>query len=193
MDCTSVLQMSGVSEGGPLPWRRFGVRQVFESPEVSLAALDIGLPNHERVWLHLVRAPMAVAVVLLDGDRVLLVWRYRFAQERWGWELPGGQVDDDEGAAEAAARELDELTGFGAGRLDHLITYQPLAEIADAERVVMVGRDPLALSTPVGLDAGERAEWVPLADVPGLIAAGLIWNGSTVIGLLSVLAQNVGR
>ena len=34
----------------------------------------------------------------------------------------------------------------------------------------------------------ERAEWVPLASVVGLIAAGEIWNGGSVVGLLHVLA-----
>jgi 8-oxo-dGTP pyrophosphatase MutT (NUDIX family) len=63
-----------------------------------------------------VRLHRAVAVVLLNGqDRVLLVRRYRFVQDRWGWELPGGLVDEDEEPGEAARRELEELTGYRAG------------------------------------------------------------------------------
>lgn len=192
VDWASVLGVDEVSAGDPVPWRRFGERPVYESPEVRLAQIDVGLPTHERIWLHVVRVPMSVAVALIDdSDRVLLLWRYRFIQERWGWELPGGQVDDDEGPAEAAFRELDELTGYRAGSLEHLLTYQPMPELADGERFVMVGRDPTLSGEPVGLDTGARVEWVPMTSVPGLIIDGLIWDGTSIAGLLSLLAKRL--
>jgi hypothetical protein len=31
-------------------------------------------------------------------------------------------------------------------------------------------------------------EWVPLADVPGLIDSGAIWNSGSLVGLLKLLA-----
>ena len=34
-------------------------------------------------------------------------------------------------------------------------------------------------------------EWVPLASVPGLIAAGEIWNSGTLVALLRLLAAPV--
>jgi len=191
LDCTSVLDVAEVAgDDGQVLWRTFGERVVYESPEVCLAEVDVSLPTRERVWLHVLRLPLSVAVVLLDGDdRVLLVRRYRFVHERWGWELPGGQVDEDEDPAEAAVRELEELTGYRAAQLDHLVTFEPIAEIADGERVVFIGREPHLVGEPVGLDDSERVEWVPLVSVPGLIADGQVWNGASVVGLLSVLAR----
>lgn len=184
--------MSDVSAGDPVPWRRLGERPVYESPEVRLAQVEVGLPTGEQVWLDVVRVPMSVAVALLDdSDRVLLLWRYRFIAERWGWELPGGQVDDDEGPAGAAFRELEELTGYRAGTLEHLLAYQAMPEVADGERFVMVGREPILSGEPVGLDAGARVEWVPLTSVPGLIIDGLIWDGTAIAGLLSLLARRL--
>ena len=68
--------------------------------------MDVELPDGERVWEHVVRLPQAALMALLDDQRrVLLVWRHRFVPDMWGWELPGGQVDEDEDPAEAAARE----------------------------------------------------------------------------------------
>lgn len=170
-------------------WRTFGERAIYEAPGVQLGQVDVGLPSRERVWLDVVRLPRAVAVALVDEqDQVLLVWRYRFVQGRWGWELPGGLVDEDEELGEAAVQELEEQTGYRAGQLEHLIAFQPVAEVVDGERVVFMGRDAQRIVEPVSADV-ERVEWVPLASVPGLIAAGQIWNAASVIGLLSVAQQ----
>ena len=98
-------------------------------------------------------------------------------------------MDEGEEPREAAVRELEEQTGYRAGQLEHLITFQPVAEVADAERVVFAGRDGEHVGEPVSSEGIERAEWVPLESVPGLIAAEQIWNGSSVVGLLSVLAR----
>lgn len=171
-------------------WRTFGERVIYESPEVRLGQVDVGLPSRERIWHHVVRLHRAVGVVLLDGQgRVLLTWRHRVIQDRWGWELPGGLVDEDEDAGSAAARELEEQTGYRAGQLEHLITFQPVAEAADAERVVFLGRDAQRVGEPVNSEGIARVEWVALESVPELIGARKIWNAASIVGLLSVLAQ----
>ena len=167
-------------------WRTFGERAIYESPEIWLGEVDVGLPDGERIWRHAVRLHRTAAVVLTDGqERVMLVWRHRFVQDRWGWELPGGLVDEDE----AAARELEEQTGYGAGQLVPLIRFQPMAETADSEHVVFVGRDAEQIGQAIADEGIGRAEWVPLASVPGLISAGHVWNSASVVGLLQFLAQ----
>lgn len=60
-------------------------------------------------------------VLVDDQDRVLLLWRHRFVQDRWGWELPGRLIDEGEESSETAARELEKQTGYQAGRVEHLI------------------------------------------------------------------------
>jgi 8-oxo-dGTP pyrophosphatase MutT (NUDIX family) len=145
-------------------WRTFGEHVVYESPEVWLGQVDVGLPSRERIWHHVVRLHRAVAVALLDGQgRVLLNRRHRFIQGQWGWELPGGLVDEGEEPSETVARELEEQTGYRAGQLEHLITFQPVAEAADAERVVFVGLDAQQVGEPVSSEGIARVEWVPLA------------------------------
>ena len=118
-----------------------------------------------------------------------LLWRHRFVSDRWGWELPGGLIDTDEEPAEAATRELEEEAGYRAGQIEHLITFQPLAGMVDSEHVVFVGRNPERIGEPISLSESEHAEWVPLASVPGLIAAGKIWNSGSLVGLLHLLAD----
>src|ERR1700753_2127454 len=92
-------------------WRTFGERSVYDSAWVRVEQIDVELPSGERYWHEVVRLHRAAMMVLLDDqDRVLLLWRHRVAQDRWGWELPGGLVDDGEEPADAAVRELEEET-----------------------------------------------------------------------------------
>src|SRR5712692_3447893 len=96
-------------------------------------------------------------------------------------------VDEGEEPIEAAARELEEQTGYGAGQLVPLISFQAMAETADSEHVVFAGRDSKQIGQAVADEGIGRAEWVPLASVPGLISAGQVWNSASVVGLLQFL------
>jgi 8-oxo-dGTP pyrophosphatase MutT (NUDIX family) len=135
--------------GGSSRWKTFGERVIYDNPWVWLGQVDVELPDGERFWHHVVRLHRAAMMVLLDDqDRVLLLWRHRFVQDRWGWELPGGLIDEGEEPAETAARELEEETGYLAARVEHLITFQPIVGMVDSEHVVFTGRDAEKIGEP---------------------------------------------
>ena len=170
-------------------WKTFGERTIYDNPWVWLGQIDVELPGGERFWHHVVRLPRATVIVLLDDQqRVLLMWRHRFVQDRWGWELPGGLIDEGEEPSETAARELEEETGYRAGRVEHLVMFQPMVGMVDSEHVVFVGRDPEKVGEPTDVNEVARLEWVPLASIPGLAAEGKIWSAGTLVGLLQLIA-----
>jgi len=117
-----------------------------------------------------------------------LVRRHRFIADGWGWELPGGLVDEDEEPSEAALREVEDTTGYRPERLEHLITFRPLAETVDCQQVVFVSRQPERIGEATAASAG--IEWVPLASVPGFIDAGQIWQAVTLVALLRLLTMD---
>ena len=55
-----------------------------------------------------------------------MMWRYRFVPEQWGWELPGGIVDEGEDARQTALREVvgrDRLAPGVSGARRHLSAH----------------------------------------------------------------------
>nr|WP_309751505.1 NUDIX hydrolase [Novosphingobium sp.] len=79
-------------------------------------------------WEYVTRARgirAAVIVAIDDADHVLLVEQYRVPLQRLCLELPAGLIGDDDGgegedALDAAARELEEETGYRAARIESL-------------------------------------------------------------------------
>lgn len=95
----------------------------------------------KRFEHHVVRLfRVAVTAVIDDQDRVLMLWRYRFVPEQWGWELPGGIVDADEDAATTAARETEEETGWRRGPVKHVVSFQPMIGMVDSPHEIFVTR-----------------------------------------------------
>ena len=184
----SVLAVTGAMGGEPGRWRTLGEREIYRSPYTWLGQMDVELPVGERFWHDVIRLHRAAAMVLVDdADRVLMLWRHRFVMDQWGWELPGGLVDEDEEPAEAAQRELEEETGYRAGQVEQLIAFQPRAGTIDGELFAFVGRDPERIGEPTEVNEVSRLEWVPLASVPQMITAGDIWNAGSLVPLLRFL------
>ena len=164
----------------------FGERVIYDNTWVQLGEIDVELPGGERFWHHVVRLHRAAMMVLLDEqDRVSAAVASSADSGSVVWELPGGLVDDDEEPADAAVRELEEETGYRAGRVEHLITFEPMVGTVDSGHFVYVGRDPQHVGEPTETNEEvARMEWVPLGSVPGLIAAGDIWNSGALVALM---------
>ncbi len=57
----------------------------------------------------------------------------------------------------------------------------------DSERFAYIGREPERVGEPTEVNEAARMEWVPLASVPDLIAAGEIWESGALVALQRVL------
>ncbi|MFI5069061.1 MAG: hypothetical protein ACHP9Z_34480, partial [Streptosporangiales bacterium] len=70
------------------------------------------------------------------------------------------------------------------GRVERLITFQPMGETLDCEHALFVGREPERVGGPV---EAARVDWVPLGSVPQLITEGQIWSAATLVALMRLL------
>jgi 8-oxo-dGTP pyrophosphatase MutT (NUDIX family) len=187
--------VTNTPEAGLSRWRTFGERTIYDDPPwVWLGQVDVEIPGRDRFWHHVVRLPRAAVMLLVDDqERALMLWRHRFAVDRWGWELPSGLIDDNEQPEETAIRELEEETGYRAGRVEPLVTFQPTVGMVDSENSIFIGYEPEKVAEPVDVTEADRIEWVPLKSVSQLIKEGQIVNAGTLIGLWGYLATRAIR
>jgi ADP-ribose pyrophosphatase YjhB (NUDIX family) len=175
----------GDSAGG---FRVLGGRLVYDGPEVRVDQVDLGFPDGDRLGWDVVRLPRWASVIVADEHgRVLLVRRYGLARDRWGWELPGGVVEEDEEPCETVARELEEVGGCRAGELALVMSCRLDPRWVDGEHLIFAVQGVESVPDAAGNDGTVEVEWVPARSVRQLIASGEIWAAGTLIGLLAAL------
>ncbi|MFJ8730339.1 NUDIX domain-containing protein [Streptomyces bauhiniae] len=174
---------------GVEPWKIHSQRNLYDNRWVKLQLWDVEPPGVERFEHHVVKLQhVAITAVLDNRDRVLMMWRYRFVPGRFGWELPGGIVDQGETPADAALREVVEETGWRPSSLEHVVTYQPMVGMVDSPHEIFVAHGAEKVGEPTDLEEAGHIEWVPLSDVPGLMARGELLGSGTLVALLHILA-----
>ena len=137
-------------------------RRVQRGAQFELITERVDLPNGRSVLLDLLKHPGAAAVVpFLDDGRVLLIRQYRFAASGFLLEIPAGKLAADEAPELCAARELEEETGYRAGRLDTLGAIWPSPGFTD-EKIHLFAAYDLRLAEQ-HLEADEIIELVPIA------------------------------
>src|SRR5262245_13040634 len=170
-------------------WTVHGERALYESEWMSLFLADVELPDGHRFEHHVLRIPReAAATVVHDPERgLLLLWRHRFITDSWGWEIPGGRIDEGETPEQAAARETLEETGWRVGPLRPIGAYHPLAGAVEQRFHVFLARGAEHVGDPLDTFEAERVEWVPVARVRELVRAGEVSDGYSLTGLLWAL------
>jgi 8-oxo-dGTP pyrophosphatase MutT (NUDIX family) len=181
------LYRDGVAD--PKPWRIHGEQTIYNNRWVKLDLVNVEPPGVEPFDHHVVHLPrVAVAAVIDDADRVLMMWRYRFVPGAYGWELPGGIVEPGEDAAKTAAREVEEETGWRPHDLRHVVTFEPMIGMVDSPHGVFIGRGATRVGDPIEIEEAGRVDWIPLVNVPGMLARGELAGSGTLVALLHILA-----
>jgi ADP-ribose pyrophosphatase len=178
---------------------RVSTRRVYTGRVLNLDVDTVRFPNGTVGELEMIRHPGASAVVPFlsdptgDDPQVLLIRQYRYAAERYLYEVPAGRLDPGESPADCARRELREETGCQAQGVEHLFTMYTTPGFTDEKIHVFMA---------VGLTRGEVAreadefievETMPLSRALGLVERGEIQDAKTALALMYAAGFRAGR
>jgi len=160
---------------------------MYEGRIVRLRVGEVSLDNGARAYREVVEHPGGVCVVPFTGHSVILVRQFRIALGKYILEAPAGKIEPGDIAVERAERELEEETGYRAGRM------LPIGEVYStvgfcSEKIHLFLAIDLE-KTEQRLEEEERIELVevPMAEVRKRLREHRFEDGKTVIGLYALL------
>ena len=154
-------------------------KTVYDGKILTLNVDEVLLPDGSRSFREYIRHSGGAAILLVENNSVLLVKQFRYAYGKEIYEIPAGKINNGEDGAAAAARELEEETGYRA-MLVHALDIYPspgytdeIIQIYFSQKYEYVGRK---------LDEGEflDCQFVQIDKVLKMIESGEICDAKTV-------------
>lgn len=170
------------------PIRVESSRTIYQGRVFSLTIDRVTLPSGHTVDMDIVRHPGSVVLLPMPApDRIILIRQFRYALNRWIWEVPAGSLKPGEDPTLAAARECEEEIGLVPKTLERLRAFYPTPGFCDEEMVFYRCSDlrPPAPDSTAQQDDDEDLEprTFTLTDARALIDSGEIVDMKTVVGL----------
>jgi ADP-ribose pyrophosphatase len=163
---------------------------VYAGKAVDFRADTVRLPHGGTAVREYLDHPGAVAVVAVAGGPasdpdLLFVRQYRYPVQEVTYEIPAGKLDRGERPSSCVRRELEEETGWRAGRVRKMLSYWPTPAFAN-ELIHIFTADGLRPGR-FKPDEDEFLEPVRLRLSRGLemVRRGAIRDSKTVIALLA--------
>ena len=160
-------------------------RAVHQGRAFSTSQDRVRLPHGREATMDVVRhSASAILVPMPDLGRVILVRQYRYAVDRWIWELPAGNVEPGEDPEAAARRECAEETGWSAETVERIGAFYPSPGYCD-EVMIFYRLTGLTAASGLALDADEVLEprTFTLDEARRMIAEGPVADMKTALGL----------
>lgn len=152
----------------------------------------VQLPNGRETTLDIVRHRGSVVLLpMTDTDHIVLIRQYRYALDRWIWEVPAGSLDPGEEPAVAAARECGEEIGLLPRTVTFLGAWYPspgfVTEVMNFYRLEhLEPPDPNGPAIHLDEDEDIRVKVFSLTDARAMVKSGEIIDMKTAWGLTLV-------
>ena len=160
--------------------------RIFDGKVFAIDRDRVRMPNGREVIVDVVRHPRSVVLVPVpEPGHVVLIRQYRYAVDKYLWELPAGSVDAGEEPEAAARRECHEEIGQLPETVVRLAAMLPTPGYCDEE---MLFFRVSGLSVPeeaAALDEDEDIEprTFTIRDAREMVRRGEITDMKTVVGL----------
>ncbi len=169
------------------PWKTIKSKLVFDNKWCRVRQDEVELPSGEIVDDYFINVrPDIVLILAITCDRnVVFVRQYRHGVGEILLELPGGGFNSmEEDSLQAAARELEEETGYVS---DHMVSLATLYDnpVKDTNTIHLIMAEQAQPSGIQNLDITEEVEivLVPIDEIMRKIEQGEICVSGTIAAL----------
>lgn len=152
------------------------------------------IPNgNVAVWDFIKHNGAAAMVAVRDDGKLLMVRQYRNALERETLEIPAGGLNGpDEPTDLAAARELEEETGYRCEQPEFLMSIRTTVAFCDEKIDIYVARNLIPSRQHLDEDEFINVEAYTVDELVDMIYAGKLQDSKTV-GAILAYARKYGR
>ena len=147
----------------------------------------VQVPNGNIVKWDFIGHKGAAAVVPVRKDGKLLMGRqYRNALDRYTLEIPAGGLNGaDEPTKEAAARELEEETGYRSDDLEWLLTIRTTVAFCNEKIDIYVAKNLIETEQHLDEDEFIHVEAYSVEELSKMILEGKIEDSKTISAIMS--------
>ncbi|MEJ2558229.1 MAG: NUDIX hydrolase [Anaerolineae bacterium] len=178
----------------PKAWKVIESKLIIDHPFIHVRDDLLEHPDDGRRfhYFYLESPSDAVATVPLTEDGcVILTRQYRHPIGRVIYDLPAGRPKAGESPQQAAARELQEETGYLAAKWQKLAYFNQFPGAIQVGTYLFLAQE--LTSGEQNLDRYEDLEVVkmPFAEAMDLVMGGQVIDGSMILGLLLVVQKGL--
>ena len=165
--------------------KKLDSKTIFTGHVLTLTHDTVELENGAQSYREVVHHNGGVAVLAIDEQQqVLFVRQFRYPYGEVLLELPAGKLERGEDPAACGMRELEEETGYTAGRLDFLARVYPTPGYTNEVLHLYVARDLTFTCAHPDPDEFLTVEKLSLQKALELCMSGEITDAKTLVALL---------
>lgn len=151
---------------------------------INVDLVTVVLPNGKESTRDIVRHPGASVIVPITNDgKILMVEQFRKPCEMISLELPAGKLDAGEPPEECAKRELQEETGYIAGKLTKVLTIHSTPGFSNEVLHMFVATELVEKNANPDEDEFISCKKYEISDLISMIEKGEITDAKTIIGI----------
>ena len=171
-------------------FKRLDRKLVYHGTIIDYYRDTIQVPNGNIAeWDFIGHKGAAAVVPVREDGKLLMVRQWRNALDRYTLEIPAGGLNGADPPMLAAARELEEETGYHSENLTHLLSLRTTVAFCNEKIEIYVAQD--LKPTHQHLDEDEFIDVYAYSvdELCEMIYSGKIEDGKTIAAIMSYKAK----